>query len=113
MSNSIISDTAILTTCTELCTELFFTRLVLQTKISVTFQICQNLYLSKVIKGGPIRYIATETKQVWFFNCKQTSNKSLRDGSHRDDEVQRHRFDGSGSCGSQGERRGVRWVQIN
>ena len=33
---------------------------------------CENLWLKKVIKGGPVRYIAPETKDVWFCNCKQT-----------------------------------------
>ena len=57
---------------------------------------CQNLYLSKLMKDGPVRYIATQTKQVWFCNCKLTSNKLFCDGSHshRSGEVQRHRFDG-------------------
>ena len=44
---------------------------------------CQNLHLNKLMKGGPVRYIAIETKQVWFCNCKQTSNKPFCDGSHR------------------------------
>ena len=54
---------------------------------------CQNLYLEKVIKGGPVPYIATETKEVWFCNCKQSGHKPFCDGTHRSEEVQTHRFD--------------------
>eukprot|EP00092_Neocalanus_flemingeri_P009665 GFUD01010406.1.p1 GENE.GFUD01010406.1~~GFUD01010406.1.p1 ORF type:complete len:166 (-),score=46.70 GFUD01010406.1:57-554(-) len=56
---------------------------------------CQNLYLSKVMKGGPVRYIAPETKQIWLCNCKQTNNRPFCDGSHREEEVQKARFDGN------------------
>ena len=35
------------------------------------------------LKGGPVRYIAPETKDVWFCNCKQTENRPFCDGSHR------------------------------
>jgi len=56
---------------------------------------CTALCFRKVIKGGPVRYIATETKEVWFCNCKQTNNKPFCDGTHRCDEVQENRFDGN------------------
>ena len=55
---------------------------------------CQNIYLERVMKGGPVSYIAKETKDVWFCNCKQTNHKPFCDGSHRAEEVQKHRFDG-------------------
>ena len=55
---------------------------------------CQNLFFKKIMKGGPVKYVATETKEVWFCNCKQTKNKPFCDGSHRQEEVQKHRFDG-------------------
>ena len=55
---------------------------------------CQNVYMSKVMKGGPVNYIAQESKEVWFCNCKQTSHKPFCDGSHRAEEVQKNRFDG-------------------
>jgi len=54
---------------------------------------CQNLYLAKILKGGPVKYIAPETKDVWFCNCKQTSHKPFCDGSHRGEEVMQARFD--------------------
>ena len=55
---------------------------------------CQNIYLSKVMKGGPVSYIAKQTKDVWFCNCKQTNHKPFCDGTHRAEEIQKHRFDG-------------------
>ena len=55
---------------------------------------CQNIYLNRVMKGGPVSYIAKQTKDVWFCNCKQTNHKPFCDGSHRAEEVQKHRFDG-------------------
>ena len=56
---------------------------------------CQNIYLKKMIKTGPIRYIATETKDVWFCNCKQTNHRPFCDGTHRDEEIQTKRLDGN------------------
>ena len=56
---------------------------------------CQNLYMKKIMKSGPIKYIPTETKDVWFCNCKQSDHRPFCDGSHRNEEVQTHRFDGN------------------
>jgi CDGSH-type Zn-finger protein len=47
---------------------------------------CQNRYKKKMIKGGPVKYIAPEDKDVWFCNCKQTHNRPFCDGSHRTNE---------------------------
>ena len=44
---------------------------------------CQNLYMKKIIKGGPVAYIATETKEVWFCNCKQTRHRPCNPGAHQ------------------------------
>jgi len=54
---------------------------------------CEVLYMKKVMKGGPVKYIAPENKDVWFCNCKQTNNKPFCDGTHRDEDIQKHRFD--------------------
>lgn len=54
---------------------------------------CENLNFRKLVKTGPVEYIAPETKEVWFCNCKQTNNRPFCDGSHRSEEVQNHRFD--------------------
>ena len=54
---------------------------------------CQNLNFKRLVKTGPVEYIAPETKDVWFCNCKQTDNRPFCDGSHRSEEVQGHRFD--------------------
>ncbi|QQP35369.1 CDGSH iron sulfur domain-containing protein 3 mitochondrial [Caligus rogercresseyi] len=39
--------------------------------------------------GGPLTYIAPESGNVWFCNCKQTNNAPFCDGSHRDSEIQK------------------------
>merc|ERR1711862_845710 len=44
---------------------------------------CQNLYLKRILKGGPVKYVAPETKDVWFCNCKQTKSKPFCDGSRK------------------------------
>ena len=49
--------------------------------------------MKKVMKVGPVKYIAPEIKDVWFCNCKQTNNKPFCDGTHRDEDIQKHRFD--------------------
>jgi len=54
---------------------------------------CKNLYLKKIIKNGPVQYIAPETKEVWFCNCKQTNNRPFCDGTHRTEEVKEARLD--------------------
>ena len=54
---------------------------------------CQNLYMQRVIKGGPVHYIAPETKEVWFCNCKQTSHRPFCDGTHRTEEIQTLRLE--------------------
>jgi CDGSH-type Zn-finger protein len=54
---------------------------------------CKSLNMKKLVKAGPVEYIAPETMDVWFCNCKQTNNRPFCDGSHRSDEVQNHRFD--------------------
>jgi CDGSH-type Zn-finger protein len=38
-------------------------------------------------KYRPIKYIAEETKDVWFCNCKQTKSRPLCDGTHKLDEI--------------------------
>jgi len=55
---------------------------------------CKSLMVRKVVKGGPVRYIAPETKELWLCNCKQTNNAPFCDGTHRSDEVQTARLDG-------------------
>ena len=54
---------------------------------------CQNLFMKKVVKGGPVHYIAPETKKVWFCNCKQTGHRPFCDGTHRSEEVQEQRLE--------------------
>ena len=56
---------------------------------------CKNLYLKRVMKGGPVDYIATETKDVWFCNCKQTNHRPFCDGTHREEEIRTVRLDGN------------------
>jgi len=51
-------------------------------------------YLKRIIKGGPVKYIAPEDREIWFCNCKQTKHRPFCDGSHRDPEIQEMRFDG-------------------
>lgn len=53
-----------------------------------------NRYLKKNITGRPVRYIAPETKDIWFCNCKQTKNKPFCDGTHRSPEIQETKLDG-------------------
>ena len=31
----------------------------------------KNMYLKRIIKGGPVKYIAPEDREIWFCNCKQ------------------------------------------
>jgi len=54
---------------------------------------CKNLMSRKIVKGGPVRYIAPETKDLWLCNCKQTNNAPFCDGTHRSDEIQESRLD--------------------
>jgi len=54
---------------------------------------CQNLNMTKMVKSGPVEFIAPETKEVWFCNCKQTNNRPFCDGSHRSEEIQNSKFD--------------------
>ena len=54
---------------------------------------CQNIYMKRIIKGGPVSYVATETKDVWFCNCKQTDHRPFCDGTHRNEEIQNMRGD--------------------
>jgi len=56
---------------------------------------CQCQMYKKIMKGGPVKYIAPETQDVWFCNCKQTTNRPFCDGTHRSDEIQAMKF-GSG-----------------
>ncbi|XP_023348246.1 CDGSH iron-sulfur domain-containing protein 3, mitochondrial [Eurytemora carolleeae] len=56
-------------------------------------QSCQQPWLKRVMKGGPVTYIAPETKDVWFCNCKQTENRPFCDGTHRTPEIQEARLD--------------------
>ena len=39
--------------------------------------------MKRMIKGGPVKYIAPEDREVWFCNCKQTKH---RDGFNRDSD---------------------------
>jgi len=39
-------------------------------------------------KYRPIKYVADETKDVWFCNCKQSSNRPFCDGTHKQEFVQ-------------------------
>jgi CDGSH-type Zn-finger protein len=48
--------------------------------------------LKRVIKAGPVKYIAPEDRDVWFCNCKQTKNRPFCDGSHRSEEIQEARI---------------------
>ena len=41
----------------------------------------------RVPKYRPIKYTATETKDVYFCNCKQSNNRPLCDGTHKLDIV--------------------------
>ena len=34
---------------------------------------CKSQYLQKLIKGGPVKYIAPENRDVWFCMCKQVN----------------------------------------
>ena len=34
----------------------------------------KNMYMKKIIKGGPVTYIAPEDRDIWFCNCKQVSS---------------------------------------
>lgn len=54
---------------------------------------CECWMNRKIVKGGPVRYIAPKTQDIWLCNCKQTKNRPFCDGSHRSAEVQEHRFD--------------------
>jgi len=54
---------------------------------------CMNLNMAKLVKAGPVEYVAPQDGEVWFCNCKQTNNRPFCDGSHRTEEVQNHRFD--------------------
>lgn len=38
-------------------------------------------------KFRPIKYTATETKDIWFCNCKQSSTRPFCDGTHKKDEI--------------------------
>ena len=54
---------------------------------------CQNIYMKRIIKGGPVSYVATKTKDVWFCNCKQTDHRPFCDATHRSEEIQNMRGD--------------------
>ena len=45
---------------------------------------CKSQYLQKIIKGGPVKYIAPENRDVWFCMCKQVniSYKSVSSQLH-------------------------------
>lgn len=53
-----------------------------------------NRYIAKYVRGGPVKYIAPEDKDIWFCNCKQTNNRPFCDGTHRSEEVQESTPDG-------------------
>ena len=31
--------------------------------------------MKRMVKGGPVKYIAPEDREVWFCNCKQTKHR--------------------------------------
>ena len=35
---------------------------------------CTSMYLKRIIKGGPVKYIAPEDRDIWFCMCKQVSS---------------------------------------
>lgn len=45
--------------------------------------------VKKQPKYRPIKYVADETKDVWFCNCKQSENRPFCDGTHKSAEVQK------------------------
>ena len=51
-------------------------------------------YYKRFYKGGPVKYIAPEDKDIWFCNCKQTKNRPFCDGTHRSPEIQELKVDG-------------------
>ena len=40
-----------------------------------------NSVIKRTPKYRPIKYIATETKEVWFCNCKQSKERPICDGT--------------------------------
>ncbi|CAF0734004.1 unnamed protein product [Didymodactylos carnosus] len=47
------------------------------------------LHVKNSPKYRPIKWVADETKDVWFCNCKQTKQRPFCDGTHRLDIVQK------------------------
>jgi CDGSH-type Zn-finger protein len=45
--------------------------------------------VKKTVKFRPIKYVAEETKDVWFCNCKQSNKSPFCDGTHKLDVVQK------------------------
>ena len=43
---------------------------------------------ASIIKYRPIKYIADESKDVWFCKCKKSSTRPFCDGTHKTDLVQ-------------------------
>ncbi|TRY63361.1 hypothetical protein TCAL_00859 [Tigriopus californicus] len=54
----------------------------------------RNRYIQGMVQGGPVKYVATEDKDVWFCNCKQTAHRPFCDGSHRAQEIQEAHLEG-------------------
>ena len=44
--------------------------------------------IKAAVKGGPVKYVAPEDKDIWFCNCKQTKNRPFCDGTHREQWIQ-------------------------
>ena len=47
-----------------------------------------------MIKGGPVKYVAPEDRDVWFCMCKHTSHRPFCDGSHRHPDIQELKLEG-------------------
>eukprot|EP00095_Tigriopus_kingsejongensis_P001987 snap_masked-scaffold1702_size30647-processed-gene-0.9 protein:Tk01987 transcript:snap_masked-scaffold1702_size30647-processed-gene-0.9-mRNA-1 annotation:"cdgsh iron sulfur domain-containing protein mitochondrial" len=54
----------------------------------------RNRYTQKLVRGGPVTYIAPRDQDVWFCQCKQTKHRPFCDGTHREDDIQEARLDG-------------------
>merc|ERR1711936_867923 len=72
---------------------------------------CQNLWLSKIMKGGPIRYIAPETKDLWLCNCKQTDHPPFCDELTGVRRFRAASLMETNSCGSRGEESKISFKQ--
>ena len=51
-------------------------------------------FYRELIKGGPVKYVAPEDRDVWFCMCKHTSHRPFCDGSHRHPDIQELKLEG-------------------